>query len=189
MRKVLAGLGVILYPHLSDLYWDYRTARDLEDFSSEGEGNEPAGVPTEARAEGSEGTRPVAVLEIESIELELPVYRGTSDRLLERGAGLMEEKAFFGEEGTAAVTAHRSHTEGRLFHHLDRLEVGDQVVVKTREEAFTYQVVETEVYPRGDASYFQQEEGEERLLLITCHPLYHPSPPYRLVAEAERAQR
>ena len=206
---ILAGIGVFFYPHLSDLYWNYRMEEDLRHFSEErqvsqqefrqvtpdGDMRENSGSDPEEnceeedepkKEENSPGLTPMAVLEISSIDLEVPVYRGTSGYKLDQGAGLLEEGAVPGEKGTAAVTAHRAHNYGRLFNRLDEVKEGDRLLLKTREEELAYRVADQEIYDAGETGYLTCEDKEERLVLITCHPLQHPDPPYRLVVEAVR---
>lgn len=202
MRKILAvllivaGMAVFFYPHLSDIYRDYRVEQNLEEFSEarQTEGEHEVKLPPHSR-EGeesssekeektdSQGSTPIAVLKIDKIDLELPVFQGATDYHLNYGAGLLEDKAGIGEEGTAAITAHRAHSHGRLFNRLDELEEGDRIVVETKEEHYSYKVFSTGIFEAGDTSYLSCEGEEKRLVLITCHPLYQPNPPYRLVVQ------
>lgn len=200
MRKLLAvmliigGLAVFLYPHLYTFYRDYRVEQSLEEFgeSKRAEGGHEVELPSEAREEeeggeeekSREGPRPIAVLKIEKIDLELPVFQGTSDKKLDYGAGLLEDTAGFGEKGSTVITAHRAHSYGRLFNRLDELGEGDRVTVKTKGKSFAYRVYRTGIFKAEDTSYLSCAEQEKRLVLVTCHPLYQPNPPYRLVVEA-----
>ena len=124
------------------------------------------------------------MLEIEKIDLKLPVLQGTSDYNLRFGAGLMEDLAGIGEPGNTVLTAHRAHTYGRLFNRLDKLEAGDIIVITTTEESFSYKVEQTHIVEATDTSVLASEPGDYLLTLITCHPLYKRNPSQRLVVQA-----
>jgi len=204
MKKVLAvllivsGLAIAVYPLLYSYYREYRVEQGLARFARlEGETYEVIEVNEDEVAPGEENgeeasekktvdfaTDPVAVLSINSIDLELPVFRGTSKSALNYGAGLWEEGAGIGEKGSAVITAHRAHSYGSLFNRLDELKEGDRLVVETGINNYTYLVCCTGIFDAADFSYLDNSAQKKRLILYTCHPLYRPSPPYRLVVQA-----
>ena len=198
MRKTLAvllvllGLGIALYPWGQSLYRDYRIAKHLVEFEENQDLALPLSMdepeePLESREE-AEGPSPepvpVAVLEIPRIDLKLPVLPGATESNLRYGAALLEEAARIGEPGNAVITAHRAHTYGRLFNRLDELEPGDELSLVTPGNRYDYCVVETAVVEAKDTAYLAGHPEEPLLTLITCHPLYVPNPPYRLVVQA-----
>ena len=202
---VIAGLAVALYPLAQSFYGDYRTGRHLEAFEEiqereaqeppAGEGQPaPRGEPRvaaeeppaeEKQEEPYRGPPPIAVLEIPVIGLRLPVLEGASDYNLRYGAALLEGTAGIGEQGNTVLTAHRAHAYGRLFNRLDELEEGDEIVLVAADSRFSYRVFSTAVVEAEDTSYLADDPEKRRLTLVTCHPLYRPNPPYRLVVQAE----
>jgi len=118
----------------------------------------------------------------------IPVYRGATRANLRIGAGLVEEGAPVGAEGNIVITAHRSHNYGMQFNRLDELAVGDELVLKSRSDTYRYIVVGTEVVQPDNLEVLQGRAGEKWITLITCHPLYSPDPPYRLVVQGRLKQ-
>ena len=185
---VFLGVLVALYPFGEDLYRDYRVQLSLEAFELE-QGFENQGSPVKEpylRAEEKEAA-PLALLEIPKIDLKLPVFVGSSRDDLRYGAVLLEDWVGIGEEGNAVITAHRAHSYGHLFNRLDELEAGDKIAVITPQERYRYSVYETYITEAGDTSYLKSS-GVKELTLVTCHPLYWPNPPYRLVVKAQASK-
>ncbi len=203
MRKTLAvllvllGLGIALYPWGQNLYRDYRIGKHLVEFEESQDLALPLSMeepetprePQEEKEDPSPGPAPIAVLKIVRIDLELPVLPGATESNLRYGAALLEGAVGIGERGNAVITAHRAHTYGRLFNRLDELEQGDELALVTPDKRYDYRVVETAVVEATDTAYLAGHPEEQLLTLITCHPLYVPNPPYRLVVQARLVER
>ncbi len=56
---------------------------------------------------GSAPRTPLGVLRIPSISLAVPIYEGTADSTLDRGAGHIEGTAQLDEQGNVGIAAHR----------------------------------------------------------------------------------
>lgn len=127
----------------------------------------------------------LGILEIEKINLKLPILRGTSKAILRVGAGLLDGTAGIGELGNTVLTAHRSHTYGRFFNRLDEMEPGDRITISTKDgELYHYVVYRTLIVEVGDTSIFEADEGDRILTLYTCDPLYSVNPVNRLIVQA-----
>lgn len=112
-------------------------------------------------------------IRIPKIDVDLPIYHGTSDAVLARGAGHLEGSHFpIGGEGTRSViSAHRGLANAAMFTDLDRVEVGDIFTVAVFDEVLTYQVITTEVIAPEDSGTLRPVVGEDLVTLITCTPL------------------
>jgi sortase A len=127
----------------------------------------------------------LGILEIEKINLKLPILRGTSKAILRVGAGLLDGTAGIGELGNMVLTAHRSHTYGRFFNRLDEMEPGDCITISTKDgELYHYVVYRTLIVKVDDTSIFEADEGDRILTLYTCDPLYSVNPVNRLIVQA-----
>src|SRR5262245_48503625 len=71
---------------------------------------------------------PDAVLSIPSLKLVAPVYEGTDDATLDRGAGHIVGTALLGEDGNIGIAGHRDG----FFRVLKDAAVGDAVTMKSR---------------------------------------------------------
>jgi sortase A len=92
--------------------------------------------------------------------------------------GFHETSAYPGNPGNTVINGHRD-IRGSVFRHLNKLEVGDEIVVYVGNEVYPYNVVETVIVPETFASAKQRAENlkyigympEERLTLVTCTPV------------------
>lgn len=128
----------------------------------------------------------MARIQIPGLHVDLPVYHGTSDETLRRGAGHLEGTSLpVGGEGThAVITAHRGLPEATLFTDLDRLRVGDRFTITVFGDVLTYRVVETRVVDPADTESVRPEPGRDLLTLVTCTPLGINS--HRILVTGER---
>lgn len=112
-------------------------------------------------------------LRISSIDLDLPIYHGTSDETLEKGVGHLEGTALpiGGESMHSVLTAHRGLPTAELFTHLDRVKVGDTFTIEVFGEVLVYRVVETSVVAPEDTEALNPQYGRDLVTLVTCTPL------------------
>lgn len=82
---------------------------------------------------------PAWVLSIPAINLEWPIIAGVDEEELAKGVGWYPTTALPGQAGNVALAGHRT-TDGAPFRDLLNLEVGDAVIIDTREATFTYTV-------------------------------------------------
>jgi len=128
----------------------------------------------------------MARLRIASIDLDLPVYHGTSDDTLERGVGHLEGTSLpVGGIGTHAVlTAHRGLATATLFTHLDKVEVGDAITIEVMDEVLKYRVVSSIVVDPDQTESLRADPAKDLITLVTCTPLGINS--QRILVTAER---
>jgi len=128
---------------------------------------------------------PVAVLRIDAVDLEVPVYEGVTEWNLNAGAAWLEATAPLGTHGNSGIAAHRDG----YFRALRGTARGDLVVLQTERERLRYRVVSTsivdptavEVLDRGNSA---------ALTLVTCYPFYFVGPaPQRFIVRAELVAR
>jgi sortase A len=95
-----------------------------------------------------------------------------------RAGGFHETSAYPGNPGNTVINGHRD-MQGAVFRHLDKLEIGDEIIVYVGDVAYPYLVSETMVLPETFATAKQRAENlkyigympEERLTLVTCTPV------------------
>lgn len=104
-----------------------------------------------------------AVLKCDAIALSVPVYWGSSAELLERGACQASSSVVIGEQGNSVIDAHVN----TFFADLDKLKIGDTVILYTSYGIFTYQVSEKIQFLNTEKKYVLPSE-EDRLTLYTC---------------------
>jgi sortase A len=97
---------------------------------------------------------------------------------LPRVASFHQTSAYPGHPGNTVINGHRD-IEGSVFRHLDKIEIGDRIVLYVGNVAYPYDVTEILVVRYTLASAEQQAEHqrllnhvpEERLTLVTCTPV------------------
>lgn len=111
-------------------------------------------------------------LTIPVIDLNLPVYYGTSASVLEKGVGYMEETSFpLGGESTHCVlTGHRGLPSAELFTHMDKVAKGDQFYIHILDEILAYEVDQIKVVEPEFTDDLEIIPGKDYTTLVTCTP-------------------
>ena len=119
-----------------------------------------------------EGTGVMGYVEAESAGIMLPIYHGTLDESLQRGAGHIATTALpvGGESTHAVVTGHTGLPEKMLFTNLTAMRVGDVFSVHVLGRELRYEVSRIDVVEPADTSLLQPMEGRDYLTLLTCTP-------------------
>lgn len=125
-------------------------------------------------------------IRIPSIDVDLPIYHGTADAVLDKGVGHLEGTALpVGGAGTHAVlTGHRGLASAELFTRLDEVTVGQTVTIEVLGEIFAYEVIDTRVVEPDETQMLNPVVGDDLLTLVTCTPLGINS--HRILVTAER---
>ncbi|MGX4685347.1 class C sortase [Vagococcus sp. JNUCC 83] len=114
----------------------------------------------------------IAVLKIPKLNLELPIYHGSNEKVLSKGVGHLENSALpIGGTGTHSVlTAHRGLPTAKLFRHLDKLKNGDVFFVEVLDETHAYEVFNEKIVLPNETEWLTQDEDKELMTLLTCEP-------------------
>ena len=128
----------------------------------------------------------MARIRIPAIDVDLPVYHGTSDDVLERGVGHIPGTALpvGGISTHAVLTGHRGLASAELFTNLDRVRVGDTFTIEVFGEVLTYEVRETHVVQPDETETLYPQRGRDLVTLVTCTPLGINS--HRILVTGER---
>lgn len=127
---------------------------------------------------------PIALLRIPDVQLEVPVFNGTGEASLNRGAGHIEGTARPGESGNSGIAAHRDG----FFRKLKDVEIGQSLLIETSAGTAHYRIVETRVVGPSDVAVLAPTP-QPVVTLVTCYPFYFVgSAPQRFVVRAERVR-
>lgn len=112
-------------------------------------------------------------IKIPSIDVDLPIYHGTSDEVLLKGIGHLEGTSLpVGGVGTHTVlTGHRGLASATMFTNLDKVGVGDTFTVEVLDQVLTYRVASTKVVDPDQTEALRPAEGKDLASLVTCTPL------------------
>jgi sortase A len=111
-------------------------------------------------------------VQIPCIDVNLPIYHGTSESVLQKGVGHMEMTAFpIGGEGNHTVlTGHTALPNAVLFTDLDRLVEGNMFYIKVYKSVLAYQVDQVMVIEPDDTQPLIPVPGKDYVTLVTCTP-------------------
>lgn len=109
---------------------------------------------------------------IPKIGTDLLIYHGTSEDVLEKGAGHLEGSSLpaGGESTHVCLSAHRGLPGKRLFTDLDQLEEGDLFFLDVLGERLCYRVEDVNTVLPEETEELEIREGRDLVTLITCTP-------------------
>lgn len=111
---------------------------------------------------------PVAILSIPRIGIdEVPVFPGTDDWTLNRGAGLISGTGRPGGSGNVGIAAHRDG----FFRGLKDIQVGDRIELEANRGEFQYKVEDIEIVDPSNVNVLRTR-AKPSLTLVTCYPFY-----------------
>ena len=123
------------------------------------------------------------ILRIESLDLVVPVYRGTSEHNLNRGIAWIESTAPLGTLGNVGLAAHRDG----YFRTLGDIEMGDRITLETLRGSWEYIVDRTMIVKPTEVEVLAPSSAG-KLTLVTCYPFYFVGPaPQRFIVHARLA--
>ena len=111
---------------------------------------------------------------IPSIDVEGRVVEGISSTDMDRGFWHFPTSTYPGEKGNSVIIGHRFQyvpPAKNTLYYLDRVNIGDEVIVKQKEDSSTFIVTNIEIVEKNDISILT-DTLDYRLTLVTCTPLW-----------------
>jgi sortase A len=132
---------------------------------------------------------PMARIRIPQIGVDLPIYHGTENAVLDKGIGHLYGSALpVGGAGSHAVlTGHSGLPNADLFTRLPELDMGDFFSIDVAGETLTYRVAHIETVEPDEGDALRQVAGRDYVTLLTCTPIGVNS--HRLLVRGERVER
>lgn len=118
------------------------------------------------------GSGLMGYVEIPKIDVNLPIYHGTSEEVLQKGIGhLVGSSLPIGGEGFHSVlTGHSGLVGKRLFSDLEQLALGDRFYLHVFGETLAYEVTEINRVLPHETELLTAVAGEDLCTLVTCTP-------------------
>jgi len=134
------------------------------------------------------GDSVMGTIRIPQISVTLPIYHGTANETLEKGAGHLENTSLpIGGTGTHAVlSAHSGMPAAALFTDLIQLTEGDSFFLDVLDETLAYRVDQVKVVEPEDTSDLWIDTNADHVTLVTCTPYGINS--HRLLVRGVRAE-
>lgn len=203
----LSGLGIMLYPVISNAYIEYKqksvitnyeeTVKEMpkdtinEELERASDYNklligtaivtDPFDPEAQKKLEESSDYFNILNLDekglmgyvvIPKINVNLPIYHGTSEEVLQKGVGHLQNTSLpvGGESTHAVLSGHTGLSSAKLFTDLDKLEEGNIFYIKTLGETFAYEVDQIKIVEPHETSDLLIESGKDYITLVTCTP-------------------
>lgn len=131
-----------------------------------------------------DGTGNMGFISIPKIDVNLPIYHGTSDAVLQTSIGHIDgtslpagsvhpdldtyDEVEFGSH--SVLSGHRGLPSAKLFSDLDAVEVGDVFYLTILDQTLTYHVDQIKVIVPEDSSDLVIFPGKDYCTLMTCTP-------------------
>lgn len=114
----------------------------------------------------------IGYIKIPKINVSLSIYHGTSEDVLKRGVGHLQNTSFpIGGEGTHAVlSGHTGLSSAKLFTDLDKLEEGELFFIEVLGEKLAYKIDQIKIVEPSETSDLVIKSGEDYVTLVTCTP-------------------
>ena len=107
-------------------------------------------------------------LEIPVLNGDYPIVQGDDWEQLKQGIGQYVGSGRPGKSGNVVLSGHND-IYGEPFRYLDRLKPGDEIIISTERQAYTYVVSEVQVVDPTDV-WVMAPTDEARVTLISCYP-------------------
>lgn len=212
----LVGIGLLLYPTVSNWWNEMHSSKTIDDYQSlvyslDAEQSEilyqgaaafnkyivshpdrwhllEEDLAIYEKTLDVTGTGIMGYLDVPKIGIEMPIYHGTEEEVLQLGVGHMEGSTLpIGGPGTHCVlSGHTGLASAKLFTKLDQMEVGDTFTVSVLNEILTYQVVDIFVKLPEEMEALDIVDGKDYCTLLTCTPYGVNS--HRLLVRGERVE-
>lgn len=212
----LMGLLVLMYPIISRLYYNVESSYEIDDFDNEAAKLDDSEVKRrinlarafndslvnhidkdpytdEQKAEGrKEYARMLEInermghVEIPKINVDIPMYAGTDEEVLQKGVGHLEGTSLpvGGIDTHTVLTAHCGLPTAKLFTDLEKLKEGDVFYVHNLAETLAYKVVQIKVVNPDEFDDLLVVKGHDYATLLTCTPYMINT--HRLLVRGER---
>lgn len=199
IAALLVGLSVMLYPVISDWWNSHTQSRAIANYMEQVENLDEADyeeIIKQAHEYNEQikklsspftqydtikdyyeilditGTGIMGYVSIPQIRVELPIYHGTSEGVLNVAVGHLQGSTLpVGGKGThSVISAHRGLPSAKLFSDLDQLVEGDTFTITVLKDMYTYEVEEINIVEPDKMDTLVCVPGEELVTLMTCTP-------------------
>ncbi len=172
---ILAGAGILSYPSFSEFVNQYYAGREIVQYQKNQKQEEESDIElseTEKLKKLADAGEMLGYVDIPKIQVYLPVYYGTSDKVLGKGLGLLEhtELPVEGGKSNAVISGHSGLASRKLLTDLTMMEEGDLFFLHILSRHYAYQVDEIEVILPDEKEKLYTENSRDRVTLLTCTP-------------------
>ena len=211
---LVIGLAIMLYPSIANYWNSFHQTRAIASYMEDVTAMDPADYEkliADARAYNQDisehgikwiltdeekveyenqlnfmKTGIMGYIQIDKINVMLPLYHGVSESVLQTSIGHIEgtslpvgcasfnprsgEVEDPNESNHIVLSGHRGLPSAKLFSNLDKLVEGDTFTITVLNETYTYEVDQIRIVLPEDLSNITLEKGKDYCTLVTCTP-------------------
>ena len=196
---LLAGVGILLYPSVSDWWNSMHATRAIAGYVTAVE--DMSGQEKEAMLEAAKaynerlangvnfklteeeyaeyesllnigGTGIMGYVQISAIGVNLPIYHSVDESVLQIAVGHIPGSSLpvGGERTHAILSGHRGLPSAKLFSDLDQMVEGDTFTVNIMDQTATYMVDQIRIVLPEETDELAIRDGKDYCTLVTCTP-------------------
>ena len=135
-----------------------------------------------------DGNGLIGYIDIPKINVYLPIYHGTTEDILAKGAGHLQNTSLpiGGESTHSVISAHTAYPGETFFDYLTDMEEGDEFFVHVLDRVLKYEVDSIKVVLPEETDDLRVVKGEDYVTLLTCTP--YSVNTHRLLVRGKRVE-
>ncbi|MDD6406262.1 MAG: class C sortase [Clostridiales bacterium] len=197
---IVTGIGIFSYPFISNALSNHNASVAVEEYdknvstmqkedidalkkaaesynsqlqSAEDKNAQGEGVANSGYVDLVQLGDAIGYISIPKIDIDLPIYEGTSDDVLTHGIGHLSDTSYpvGGASTHSALSGHRGLAEAEMFTNLDKMQKGDMFYLHVLDDVLAYQVDQILVVEPDQTDALKIVKGEDLCTLVTCTPI------------------
>lgn len=135
-----------------------------------------------------DGNGLIGYIDIPKINVYLPIYHGTTENILAKGAGHLQNTSLpvGGESTHSIISAHTAYPGETFFDYLTDMQKGDEFFVHVLDRVLKYEVDNIKVVLPEETDDLRIIRGEDYVTLLTCTP--YSINTHRLLVRGKRVE-
>lgn len=135
-----------------------------------------------------DGNGLIGYIDIPKINVYLPIYHGTTENILAKGAGHLQNTSLpiGGESTHSVISAHTAYPGETFFDYLTDMEEDDEFYVHVLDRVLKYEVDSIKVVLPEETDDLRVVKGEDYVTLLTCTP--YSVNTHRLLVRGKRVE-
>ena len=128
-------------------------------------------------------------IKIAKINLLLPIYQGTEEKILYKGIGHMINSGLPTDEKNyhCVLVGHSGLSNKTFFDKIEKLEIEDEFIINILNKSYKYKVYKIKKVLPNNTNELILKKGKKLVTLVTCTPKYINS--HRLLVMGEMIEK
>lgn len=112
----------------------------------------------------------IAIIDICTIDVRLPVYMGANEANMEKGIALLTHTSMpvGGKNTNAVLCGHRGTMKAAMFRDIHKLKIDDTIKIHNFRNTLTYKVKQKTVIQPNEVNKVLIQDGRDMITLVSC---------------------